>query len=615
MPRSYVRPGPVQDARDLRLGGLRRPARTLLLVATGLLLAGAAWIVVTGLLARSELLAAQQDLDKLRQSFGTASAASSTAAAATRQSGLDAAMRSAAEHAARAHRLTTGPAWYPGAHLPFIGEPVRTVRGAAYAADRLTGEVLPPLVRAVPEITVDARKGGVPQILAALQGQAPAIARAAHVAAEVRSEVRELPSSTWLRAADRAHTQLSRQLDRLSTAAADASVAARALPPMLGAQGTRRYLLVFQNTAEARGTGGLPGAFAVLSADNGRLRFERFGNDTELGHTSADVNLGAEYAALYGRHAPTRVWVNSNVSPHFPHAARIWTAAWRKHSGQRVDGVIALDPSTLSLLLRATGPARLPDGTALTADNAVDLTMRASYATHEDVLARKAFFIDAARAAAARLMDAADDPRLIPAMVRAVHEAQQEGRLKLWSARQSEQRLLESRLFGGALPDTPGPFAGLIVNNAAGTKLDYYLDRRLTWTPGRCTPNDRSVTATVTLVNRAPASGLPTYVTQRLDKRPYRTRPGDNRLLVSYYASVGASLTRTTLDGRPVMLHSSVERGHPVYTFDLELPAQSSRTLVLHLREPLSDRAPVLQRQPLVIPLQATVTPGRSCQA
>jgi uncharacterized protein DUF4012 len=52
--------------------------------------------------------------------------------------------------------------------------------------------------------------------------------------------------------------------------------------PMLGAQSPRRYLVVFQNTAEARGTGGLPGAFAALTIHQGQLRFETFGTDTML---------------------------------------------------------------------------------------------------------------------------------------------------------------------------------------------------------------------------------------------------------------------------------------------------------------------------------------------
>ncbi|MEV6739049.1 DUF4012 domain-containing protein [Streptomyces sp. NPDC051104] len=589
----------------------------MLLIAAAVPTAAVAWIGVTGWLARSELLAVQHDLNALRASVATAEAGPhSTAAIAagpSAESPQERLLRSAAAHASRAHHLTTGPAWYTAAQLPFLGGPLQNVRGTAQAADNLAGDVLPPLVRAVPRLTAGAHAGGIPRALTELESQAPAVEQAAHVAAKVRDDARRLPHSTWLPAADRAREQLAQQLDRLVPQMRDVAVAARVVPSMLGAHGPRHYFLSFQNTAEARGTGGLPGAFAVLKADRGLLSFEHFGNDRELDGIPADVNLGAEFSDQYGNNEPASVWENSNLSPHFPYAARIWTAVWHKHTGRRLDGAFAIDPATLGLLLRATGPARMSDGTAITADNAVDLTERTSYAKYDDVTSRKAFFVEAARAAAEQLMKAADDPHLLPALLRAVHDVQREGRLQVWSAHPDEQRQLESRPFGGALPEGPGPFAGLVVNNAAGTKLDYYLDRSLVWAPGACTNTGRSVTVTVTLTNRAPASGLPYYVTQRVDAPPYRTRPGDNRLMVSYYAGKGAHLTRATLDGHPVELIPGVERGHPVYTLDLELPRQSSRTLVLHLREPEADRAPTILRQALVTPLRAVVKPAGPC--
>ncbi|MFI5677348.1 DUF4012 domain-containing protein [Streptomyces cellulosae] len=582
---------------------LRRALGYALPGAAALALAGAAWIAGTGLLARTELLAAQQDLDALRR---TVTVAPAPGPAGEQQR----AVRSAAAHAARAHRLTTGPAWYCAARLPFVGDPLRTVRGAASAADRLSAGVLSPLVRALPAPDGDDRMAGA---LESLRTHAPDVVRAAAVATRVQADVHGLPRSTWLPAADRARADLARQLDRLTPAMTDASVAARVLPSLLGEQGKRRYFLAFQNIAEARGTGGVAGAFAVLRTDRGHVSFERFGNNTEMATARADIDLGAEFTDRYAGSAPTRVWANSNLSPHFPNAARIWAAAWRDHSGQRVDGAIALDPATLARFLQVTGPARMADGTQLTADNILDVTERASYARYDDVTRRKAFFVDAARAVAAPLLAAYTDTRRLPALFAAVHEAQREGRLKLWSAHPREQRLLETRPYAGTLPKTPGPFAGLVVNNAAGSKLDYYLDRSLVWEANGCAGGGHAVTVTATLTNRAPSTGLPGYVTLREDHPPYPTRPGDNRLQVSYYAGVGADLTGATVDGRTALLASGTERGHPVYTLDLELPAGARRTLVLHLWEPHADSTPVLLRQPLVTPLRATLKPGSAC--
>jgi hypothetical protein len=576
-------------------------------------LAGTAWIVVTGLLARTELLATHGSLEALRQSV-TVATGNPAPEAAEQAAGRKAAMRSAAAHAARAHRLTTGPAWYIAARVPLLGRPLSTVRGVTHAADRLTHDVLPPMVSMAPENAEGARQGGLPGLLPTLGGVAPDLERAAQVVAEVRDQAYELPRTTWLPAADHARIQMAHQLDRIAPAMSDAAVAARVLPPMLGMQTPRRYFVVFQNTAEARGTGGMPGGFATLTVHQGRLNFETFGTDTMLAEAEPSLDLGAEYTAQYGIMDPTGTWANSNVSPHFPYAARIWAAAWREHSGQRVDGAIALDPSALARLLRATGPGRMADGTELTADNALDLAERTGYERYPDSTQRKAFLLDVARSAATTLVDALDDPQRLLGLLRATYDVVGEERLKVWSARREEQRLLETRPLSGVLPAQAGPFAGLVVNNAAGGKLDYYLDRELRWIPGRCTRDgSRPVTAQITLTNRAPASGLPPYVTQRGDKPPYPTRPGDNRLLVSYYASAGASLNGVTVDGRPVKMNPGFERGHPVYTVDLELPAQKSRTLTLELLEPVSDRAPVLLRQPLVTPLRATVEPYPPC--
>lgn len=588
----------------------RPRARQVLWSAAFLCLAGMAWIVATSLLVRAELTAAQRSLETLRSSaMGAAGHAGPAAGTADPET----AMRSAAAHTARAHHLTSGPAWYLLTHTPYLGRPAETVRGITKAADRLTHDVLPPVVNTAWHVMRDSRGRGVAALLPALEGEAPALERAAGIATRTRAEVRQLPGSTWPPAVGHAHAQLVRQLDRIVPATADAAVAARVLPPVLGQHSPRRYFVAVQNTAEARGTGGMPGAFAVVTADRGQLGFDALGNDDAMTGANPKVDLGAEFTGRYGRAQPTRYWANSNLSPHFPHAARIWTATWHQRSGRRVDGVVGLDPTVLARLLSVTGPGRLADGTLLTADNVLDLAERTGYARYPDDARRKAFLLDVARTATSSLVNALQDPRRLAALVRAAYGDAADGRLKMWSAREEEQRLLATRPWGGTFPDDPGPFAGLVINNAAGGKLDYYLGRELSWTPGRCTSRGRLVTARITLRNAAPTSGLPAYVTQRGDKPPYKTRPGDNRLLVSYYASVGAHLIGASLDGRPAMVGSGVERRHPVYTLDVELPAQGTRTLTLSLVEPISDRAPVLWRQPLVTPLRAHVGPYPAC--
>jgi hypothetical protein len=605
---------PIQQLRGHAGSGrarrlLRRHAWPLAWCAVCLTLAGSAWIVITGVLARHELLAAQARLVEIQRSSGT-----SGQVGADGTSGLTAAARSAADRAERARFYTSGPVWSVAAHVPYVGDPLRTVRGAAAATDRLTADVLAPLVRAATELSADGRDDSGLVDVTVLRRSAAGLHKAARVAAEVRTQVAGLPQSTWLPPVDRARARLTRQLDQVVPATADVATAARLLPSMMGSPQPRRYLVIFQNSAEARGTGGLPGAFTTMTADRGRLAFDDFGNDTAVAHAQAKVDLGRQFTAAHGHNAPTSTWVNANLSPHFPYAARIWADAWQRHAGKTVDGVIALDPSAMRGLLAVSGPVRLRDGTVVSSGNVVDLTERTSYAAFSRVEERKAFFLDVARGVASHLISSTDKART-PPLLAALHGQLREGRVIAWSSHAPEQRALEQRGFAGLLPAGRDPFAGLVVNNAAGTKLDYYLDRTLRWEPGRCGADGREVTVTVSLTNRAPRSGLPGYVIQRVDQPPYPTRQGDNRLMVGYYASRGAVLDGVTSGGAPAVVASATERGHPVYTMDLELPAQSTRTIELRLVEPVSTRPPLVWRQPLVTPLKSAVLPYPPCDA
>ncbi|MEU8590871.1 DUF4012 domain-containing protein [Streptomyces sp. NPDC048664] len=595
----------------------RRPRqpRPLVWALASLLVTALGWLVVTGLWARSELMAAKDDLTALRGALTTSPVPAQPAAAdglaGSRGALADGAARSAAAHAARAHRLTSGPVWWTAARLPGAGDLFTTVRGAAGVLDRLTGQALPPVVRTVARLTSAAH--GSHLDVSELSGSAPDLDSAARQMRLARTEADRLPRHTWLASVDRVRDRLVTGVDRLQPAMENAAVGARLLPPMLGGSGARRYLVVFQNSAESRGTGGMPGAYAVLTADRGALGLKEFGRDTDMQTVRPKVNLGAEFTAMYERSDPVNTWPNSNMSPHFPYAARIWSAAWLARSRRPVDGVVSLDPGVLSTLLAAAGPARTADGTLVSAADVVDLTERTAYAKYQDPVRRKAFLLDVARAAAGRLLTAAEDSRRRPALLVELYKVLRDGRMSVWSAHAPEERQLAARPVGGSVPEGPAPYAGLVVNNAAGTKLDYYLDRSLDWSAGRCTPDGREITVRAVLTNRAPARGLPAYVTDRLDQPGYATRAGDNRLLVSYYATEGAGLVGATLDGKEVSASPGTERGHPVYTLDVEVPAGRSRTLALKLLEPPSSRPPTVLRQQLSRPLRATVHTAGAC--
>jgi len=576
---------------------LRRQKIGFAMIAAGavLLLAGL-YLAVTALMARSQLTAVRTDVSTLsaRLSASNWPAARATAA-------------DLADHAHRANQLTSGPVWALAAALPSGGEPLQTIRGITEGADSLGHSALPQLVGAAERLnprTLRRPDGSID--VSRIEAVAPALKAASASVTRTTQTMSALPQHTWLSSIDASYAEALGQISTLDSALKSADLTAGILPSMLGQDGPKRYFLAFQNEAEARGTGGLPGAFAIVEANKGKVRFTRMESDTTLNGISASVNFGPQFNRLYDGAGPTNLYSNSNLSPHFPYAAQIWASMWKKYSGQKVDGVIAVDPTALSYLLAVTGPATLPDTSQISGANAVALTQSTSYAKFArlaDVDERRAYLLEVAAAASEKIMDAGGD---LPALLRAAGTAAGERRILVWSAAPAVQSRLAQTVVAGIVPSTTAPYVGMSVVNGGGNKLDYYLDRSLTWQRTGCGPT-RQTTVTMTLTNNAPARGLPPYVTGRYDDRAYRVKTGDSRLAVSYFATQGAVMHNVTVAGRPARGRIGAELGHPVYNIDLELPRGASRTIVLQLSEPAGTGTPIVLRQPLVRPLKVTV--------
>ncbi|MEU0516487.1 DUF4012 domain-containing protein [Streptosporangium sp. NPDC006007] len=519
---------------------------------------------------------------------------------------LAGALADASRPAAQARRLTGGLDWSLLTHAPLVGNGAATVRGLAETAAELT-EVLAGVQRAGDGFITGGTRSldDVRQMLAGLDAAAPVLHTAAARLARARARLAVTPADTGAGALDQARDTALREVDRLSGLLRDAATAAALLPPMLGHDGPRRYFLAFQTNAEARGTGGLVGAFGLVDADRGKIGIRRLSANTGLDESAVPVtDHGPAYRARYGTGA-TRLLSVSNLSPHFPYAAATWSALWERQNHRRLDGAVATDPAGLSYLLELIGPVTLPGGETLTAENVVDLTERTAYARYPDPLERKRFLVGVAGAVGDALTESSAGPtRLFTVLSRMVSER----RLQIWSRRPAEQRYLAQTPLGGVLSRRPGPFAGLVINNSAGGKLDYYLERSLDYELGPCRGGTRPVRVRVRLTNDVPAGRLPGYVTGRLDSpgRPHVV--GSNLLWVSLYAGVGAELGAARLDGDRVPVISEVERSHPVYSTLLELNPGQSRTLELDLTEPASDAPPVVPVQPLVRPQHTGIT-------
>jgi len=557
---------------------------------------GIVWIAVTGLLLRHDL----RTLDARVRAVVTLVAGGKLHEARVQASTLP-------PLADRAEQLTSGPAWWTAAQLPGVGTPFGVARGMTSATARVSRDAVSRLVGVAAALDPNALRSSPNTLrLGPLAAAAPALSQAASAVDAASRSVDALAHSTWLSPIDSSRADLAGQLTAVRGYVDAAARVAGVLPTLLGDHGPQRIFIGLQNEAELRGTGGLPGAFAIAVADHGTVHFTHFESDLALEPPTRNhvirtgLDFGPAYDAAYGASQPTTTFADSNVSPNFPYAARIWAAMWEKVSGEHVDTVMALDPTVLGYFLSVTGPARLADGTTIDASDVVPLVERDEYSLFPRLGQRKAFVVSVLHAAADNVTSGKGSTL---GLVQAASLAAGEQRLLLWSSDPAVQRVVAATHYGGVIPDSARPFVGMIFNNASGGKLDYYVHRSLDLVRTGCGAT-HDVLVTVQAQNTAPARGLPLYVTARLDRPPPGAKPGDVREIVDYYATRGAQASSVTIDGKPSTVSVLHGLGHPIFRFYVELPRGRTTTIVLHLTEPGAAGRPQIWQQPGVTPLQ-----------
>ncbi|WP_421958315.1 DUF4012 domain-containing protein [Prescottella subtropica] len=501
-------------------------------------------------------------------------------------------------YAGQARQGTESVAWRVAATIPGIGDPFRTTREMADVVDGLTSEVLPPAVRAGAALSPDQLLlDGARINVQALRDAAPDVTEAATAAQEWEARAASVPGS-FVGPVDDARAELVTRTEELSSMLGAVSTAAEIAPAMLGADGPRSYFLGFQTNAEARGTGGLLGGFGELRAVDGGIRVDELASNRELSVDGKQpLDLGPDFERMYGQSRPTTDFRNSNVSSHFPYAAQIWQSLWEQESGERVDGVIATDPVALGYVLGVVGPVTMPDGEKITADNVVELTESTAYSRFADNnTARKRYLQTVAAKVVEKMTGRISDPQ---ALLEALGKAAGEGRIAVWSSQPSEQSVLAETTLGHTIPDTDAPYAGVVVNNLGGNKLDYYLQREIEYRGDTCTGDTRSTTVTVRLTNTLPDGDYTNYVAGMYDN-PRGAPAGTNLTNLSLVATRGAKLEKATIDGKPGFAFTGNELGHPVYDLQFPIPQGKTVEIVYRLTEPAVDGEAVVAVQGLV---------------
>jgi len=136
-----------------------------------------------------------------------------------------------------------------------------------------------------------------------------------------------------------------------------------------------KYLIIFQNNAELRSSGGFIGSYALAQIKNLELENLDFNTNIYKMDNAFTRNNFIKAPERLEQFLKGKSWTlrDSNYDVSFPEAAEDITSFYEKESQDSIDGVVAINAKVIVDLLKLAGPF-VVDGTEVDAENFYDVT-------------------------------------------------------------------------------------------------------------------------------------------------------------------------------------------------------------------------------------------------
>lgn len=582
-----------------------------------LLLVAGGWVTFRAYQAYSNLDAAASRVQQLQDQLGGDDAGVGPIdEVAARQTIAD-----LQANATAARDAVNDPLYRLASALPLVGPNLSAVGTVGGTVDSLAQDVMPPLLDVATTLrpeNLTPKDGVIP--LAPIQQISPTLQSADAAIDQALIEIGSVDRSALVQPVADAVTRLGDKLVQAASITDPAARIARLAPAMLGADGPRTWLVVFQNPAEPRATGGIFGSFAVVKADQGKIEIVDQGASSRvIGEfdepvselTSAEIDAFSDKLGLFPQ--------DVNLTPDYERAAQLFTDMFTARTGATVDGVVALDPVVLSYALKGSPAIDVGNGVTLDSGDLVEALLSRAYAQFDrnDQAARDEFLAAATGEIFSTVMNGGADNQ---AVIDGLRRGAREHRVLIQSDTPTEQADLNGTDLAGPLDGVSptSPSIGVFLNDATAAKLGYYLEPSVAVTDGECRSDGRRLlTVSVTLASNAPSNEtpLPGYV---VGDSALGARHGVlTNVVVS--APFGGGIVAAQQSGRPVGFIRGEDQSRELATVAIELLPGESKTVDFQVLSPVgppaTDVAPRLVTTPLVSPWTSSVEPYRVCRA
>ncbi|MBM3695494.1 MAG: DUF4012 domain-containing protein [Actinobacteria bacterium] len=502
-----------------------------------------------------------------------------------------------------AQRSLSSPWVAPARLVPYVGSEVRAAEAGVVAVRNTSQATLDLLSFVLADRAPIYAEGRLePEGLAGLR---TTLAGALGVVADARGALNAAPRPRLGFVAER-----FAEADRVTASLYDTLSGALPLVDRLSAaargEDPYRLLLVLENGAERRATGGLPGWYTVLHIDETGVSLDAFGSvvgalqarDAAGKHIAVEAPV--DYIRRYGEFmANTTLWANVNLSPDFPTVAEVARRLYAVGTGVEVDAAARVDLVGLGYLLDAFPTLTVGDvpleGAALATDFLID-----SYRQFPDDTRpgeQNAFLGEAVQEVFSQLVGGAAADRA--AVFSALRRATAERRMALVTGEAAVDSMLAAAgADGGVLPGGHGDLM-VTTQNFGRNKIDLFTTTAF---EVGLAADDCRVEGGLTLVlmNATPAG---------MEFMPRGNLVNYGRWMVTVYPPRGASVMGLEVNGQPVGGAFLEEFGRTAVSVIVDADLGESVSVTVRWAETLTQPGYTLtlQPQPLVVPATLAV--------
>lgn len=382
---------------------------------------------------------------------------------------------------------TSSPLWTAASFIPVYGSDINAARTMIDVLSDVSSNALVPMADNLSRATPGKLFQDGMINVSALQAVADSLSDSSKVFKSANEKIQGI--------GDTHISQVTELVDKakdgfatLNGAVDAAEKVAPVLPQMLGANGqTRHYLVLAMSNVEIRACGGFPGSRGVMSVTDGKLELGDFVKVdmmkeplTPLPITDEEANLFTTGWGLTGFNTLGYTMGDVTMTPDYPRAAQLASDMQKAIVGDDIDGVFAVDPVFLQYMLGVVGGTQLPDGTVVDGSNAAKVLLHDIYWNYP-VEEQDSIFAAVAGSAFNKIVDELGSSD-ITKIAAAIEKGASEGRILMYSRNDDEEKAAKALGISGALQtDTSeAPILGVYVNNYSYSKMDWFLDKRVT---------------------------------------------------------------------------------------------------------------------------------------